>query len=114
MDILNVFQYTLEFSVFIVYCSIGDVDKLASRLRLEPHFILVLGPLTKSLHDSLDLVQILRRMTEFDIAPDLGRRPFENHLISWRIVIVILENIIFIDKGNLHREVIEDEIGLLD
>ncbi|CJH06291.1 Uncharacterised protein [Streptococcus pneumoniae] len=53
-------------------------------------------------------------MAEFDIAPDLRRRPFENHLISWRIVIVILENIIFIDKGNLHREVIEDEIGLLD
>ena len=53
-------------------------------------------------------------MAEFNIAPDLGWRPFENHLISWRIVIVILENIVFIDKGNLHREVIEDEVGLLD
>ena len=53
-------------------------------------------------------------MAKFNIAPDLGRCPFENHLISWRIVIVILENIVFIDKGNLHGEVIEDEISLLD
>ena len=53
-------------------------------------------------------------MAEFNIAPDLGRRPFENHLISWRIVIVILKNVVFIDKGDLHREVIKDEVGLLN
>ena len=62
----------------------------------------------------LTLSKYLGWMTKFNIAPDLGWRPFENHLISRRIVIVILENIVFIDKGNLHREVIEDEISLLD
>ena len=53
-------------------------------------------------------------MAEFNIASDLGRRPFENHLISWRIIIVILENVVFIDKGNLHGEMIEDEVCLLN
>ena len=90
------------------------MDKLPSRLRFESHFILVLGSFTKTFHNGLYLVQILRRIAKLDIAPNLGQCPFENHLISWHVIIVILENVVLIDKSNLHGEMTEDKIGLVD
>ena len=88
------------------------MDKLAPRFRLEPHLKLVPLSLAQSLENPPHLVQKLGRVAELDIASYLRRRPLENHPVRRRTVIIILENIILIDKGNLHGQMVQNQIGL--
>lgn len=53
-------------------------------------------------------------MTKFNISSNLARCSFKDHLIRRDIIIVVLENIIFINKSDFQREMIKNEISLFN
>ena len=52
-------------------------------------------------------------MTKFNVSSNLARCSFKDHLIGWNIIIIVLENIVFIDESDFQRKVVENEISLL-
>ena len=52
-------------------------------------------------------------MTKFNVSSNLARCSFKNHFIGGNIIIIVLEDIVFIDESDFQRKMIEDEIGLL-
>lgn len=99
LNILNVLQNALKFSLVITHCLIDHVDKLAHALGLEPHGDLVFLPCAKQVKNLLDLVHYFGRMAELHMASNLAWRPFENHVFNRVAIIVVLENVILVGKG---------------
>ena len=52
-------------------------------------------------------------MTKFNVSSNLARCSFKNHFIGGNIIIIVLENIVFIDESDFQRKMVENEIGLL-
>ena len=52
-------------------------------------------------------------MTKFNVSSNLARCSFKDHLIGWNTIIIVLENILFIDESDFQRKMVKNEIGLL-
>ena len=52
-------------------------------------------------------------MAKFNVSSNLARCSFKNHFIGGNIIIIVLEDIVFINESDFQRKMIEDEIGLL-
>jgi hypothetical protein len=88
---------------------VADMDDWAV-LSLDPEFRHFLRPLLESPDDLVDDMEAFRGMAVLDVAADDGRASGENSLFSLG---VIEDPVVFVDKGDIQREMTEHEIDLL-
>ena len=103
LNILDILQNALKLSLVITHCLIDHIDKLAHALGLEPHGDLVFLPCAEQFKNLLDLVYDFRWMAELHTASNLAWRSFENHVFNRVAVIIVLENVVLVDKGEFQR-----------
>ena len=73
---------------------------LCDALKITPDYLLLGTIRDTPSEDFIDLIKHFGRMTKFNVSSNLAWCSFKNHFIGKNIIIIVLEDIVFIDESD--------------
>ena len=81
---------------------------------MEPHGFAGPALVLEVVNQGHDHVQTAGRVAHFDVSADSARHSGKEFVLNSDGSVEVFEEVVFVDKGNLKGQVVEDEVGFLE
>ena len=110
---MDIFQDAHVLVLVIEDAYVGHIGEAAVR-TVEPHGFAGPALVLEVVNQGHDHVQATGWVAHFNVATDSARHSGKEFVLNSHGSVEVFEEVVFVDKGNLKGQVVEDEVGFLE